>query len=51
LLVWLWLRGELDVEEVERFGLDGVGVGEPREGVLAFADAELVAADRAQFGD
>ena len=38
-VVWFWLRGELDVEQVEGFGLELVGVGEAGEGVLAVADA------------
>ena len=38
-LVWLWLLGEGDVEQAERFGLDGVAVGEPRKGVGAVADS------------
>lgn len=50
-MVWLWLRGELYVEELERLGLDGVAAGEAGEGVLALAYPQLVSADGAEFGD
>jgi hypothetical protein len=49
--VWFWLRDEFDVEQGERFGLDWVGGGEAREGVLAVGDAEVVAADGPEFGE
>ena len=50
-LVGVWLRAEFDVEQRERFGLDVVGRGEAGEGVRGFADAQLAAADGAEFGD
>jgi hypothetical protein len=43
------LRGELDAQEVDRLGLDDVGCAQASEGVSVRADAQLVAAEGAEF--